>query len=323
MRAELPVGGGAVQPDRTAGNLIAAKRTPVGIAFGAGAARGWAHIGVVNRLVEAGIVPAAIAGTSIGALVGGCFAAGRIDTLEEFARSITRRRLFSFLDIAWRGSGLITGDRLRALLEDHLTGVTFEDLQLPFTCIATELMTGHEIWLRSGLVTPAIRASYALPGVFKPVRHDGKWLIDGAVVNPIPVSACRAMGSRLVIAVNLSTDVYGGTVIQHVPRPGPAVLSDNASEGSRDSTLRKMLGRENDPGLTTVLVTAFNITQDRLSRSRLAGDPPDITIVPRTPSIGLFEFDRAAEAISAGRLAAERALPEIERSLAVLDAVQA
>ena len=322
MRAELPVGGGAAQPDKTAGNLIAAQRTPVGIAFGAGAARGWAHIGVVNRLVEAGILPAAIAGTSIGALVGGCFAAGRIEKLEEFARSITRRRLFSFLDIAWRGSGLITGDRLRALLEDHLTGVTFEDLQLPFTCIATELMTGHEIWLRSGLVTPAIRASYALPGVFKPVRHDGKWLIDGAVVNPIPVSACRAMGSRLVIAVNLSTDVYGGTVIQHVPRPGPTVLSDNVSEGSRDSTLRKMLGRENDPGLTTVLVTAFNITQDRLSRSRLAGDPPDITIVPRTPSIGLFEFDRAAEAISAGRLAAERALPDIERSLALLEAVQ-
>jgi NTE family protein len=130
------------------------------------------------------------------------------------------------------------------------------------------------------------------------------------------------MGSRLVIAVNLSTDVYGGTVIQHMPRPGPAVLQDLAIEGSRDSTLRKMLGRENDPGLTTVLVTAFNITQDRLARSRLAGDPPDITIVPRTPSIGLFEFDRAAEAISAGRLAAERALPEIERSLALLEAVQ-
>ena len=119
-----------------------------------------------------------------------------------------------------------------------------------------------------------------------------------------------------------STDVYAGTVIQHVPRPGPTVLSEHATESSRDSTLRKMLGRENDPGLTTVLVAAFNITQDRLSRSRLAGDPPDITIVPRTPSIGLFEFDRAPEAIAAGRLAAERALPEIERSLALLEAVQ-
>lgn len=212
MRAELPVGSGAAQPETAAASLLAAPRTPVGIAFGAGAARGWAHIGVVSRLVEAGIVPSAVAGTSIGALVAGCYAAGRIHILEAFARSITRRRLFSFLDIAWRGSGLITGDRLRALLEDHLAGVTFDHLQIPFTCIATELMTGHEIWLRSGLVTPAIRASYALPGVFKPVRHDGKWLIDGAVVNPIPVSACRAMGSRLVIAVNLSTDVYAGTV---------------------------------------------------------------------------------------------------------------
>src|SRR4029078_1884026 len=174
--------------------------------------------------------PAAVPAPPIGAVVAGCSAAGRIHILEEFARSITRRRLFSFLDIAWRGSGLITGDRLRALLDEHLTGVTFEHLHIPITCIATELMTGHEIWLRSGLVTPAIRASYALPGVFKPVRHDGKWLIDGAVVNPIPVSACRAMGSRLVIAVNLSTDVYAGTVIQHVPRPGPLVMLETASQ---------------------------------------------------------------------------------------------
>lgn len=296
----------------------------IGLALGAGAARGWTHIGVIERLEEAGITPNVVAGTSIGALIGGCYAADLLDELKEFSLALTRRRLFSFLDISWGGSGLISGDRLSALLNEHMGDMQFSDMKLPFICIATELLTGHEIWLREGQVVSAMRGSYALPGVFRPAHRDGKWLIDGAVVNPIPVSACRAMGARLVIAVNLNSDAFGGTVIQQGLEQQEA---DAKAEGNRKSAkakpsmMRQMIGSNDDPGLTTVLVAAFNISQDRLARSRLAGDPPDINIMPRTPDIGLFEFDKAAEAIAAGREAAERALPDIEYALDVLERV--
>ena len=296
----------------------------IGLALGAGAARGWSHIGVIERLQEAGVSLSLVAGTSIGALIGGCYAANQMDELKDFALTLTRRRLFSFLDISWGGSGLITGDRLSALLDKHMGELEFSDLQVPFICIATELLTGHEIWLREGSVVSAMRGSYALPGVFKPARRNGQWLIDGAVVNPIPVSACRAMGARLVIAVNLNSDAFGGTVIQQsfgIDEKRLNAMEKSSPSKEKPSMLRQMIGSSNEPGLTTVLVAAFNISQDRLARSRLAGDPPDINIVPRTPDIGLFEFDRAREAIDAGREAAERALPEIEYSLNILERV--
>ncbi len=303
--------------------LVPDHHARIGLALGAGAARGWSHIGVIERLLEAGISPAVVSGTSIGGLVGGCYASGKLEELKEFALGLTRRRIFSFLDIAWGGSGLIAGDRLTALLDEHLGDMEFKDARLPFICIATELLTGHEIWLREGPLTSAMRGSYALPGVFKPVHRQGKWLIDGAVVNPIPVSACRAMGARLVIAVNLNSDAFGGTVIQQTLQHSIEDVQEQAAKKDRErsSRLRQMIGSKSDPGLTTVLVAAFNITQDRLARSRLAGDPPDINIVPRTPEIGLFEFDKAADAIAAGREAADRLLPEIEYAMDVLDKV--
>lgn len=298
-------------------------RARVGLALGAGAARGWAHIGVIHRLEEAGIPIDIIGGTSIGALVGGCYVAGRIDALEEFARKLTRRRIFSLLDFSWRGGGLISGDRLQKMLQAELGETRIEELNRPFVCIGTELMTGHEIWLQRGLLSEAIRASYALPGVFKPIFTANQWIIDGAVVNPIPVSACRALGARMVIAVNVNADAFGGTVVQQ-----PDVLSAIEAYG-RDGTDSSGMPppvlprhtRTAPPGISAVLVAAFNITQDRLARSRLAGDPPDVLISPRTADVGLFDFDKADVAIEAGREAAERALPEIQWALERLEHV--
>ncbi len=275
-------------------------RHAIGLALGAGAARGWAHIGVIERLEENGIHACAIAGSSIGALAGGLHAAGRLSALKDFALGLTRRRVLSLLDISWRGSGLIAGERLGGLLDNAVGGVTFADTRIPFICIATELGTGHELWLRSGELGPAIRASYALPGVFRPVRVNGHWLIDGGVVNPVPVAACRALGARLVIAVNLGPETATGIAIQNPP-------DITASDKGKTA-----------PSLTSVLVAAFNITQDRLSRSRLAGDPPDISLSPRANGMGLFEFDKADKAIQAGREAVDRAMPEIERAISVL-----
>ena len=201
--------------EATTGQLQPPRRGPsIGLALGGGAARGFAHIGVLRTLVAHGIVPDVIVGTSIGAVVGGCYAAGQLDDLEEWARGLTARGVLGYLDISLSGSGLIGGGQLAARLEETLGDTRIEELPIRFAAIATEVGTGHEIWLTRGRLVDALRASYALPGIFPPVRIGGRWLVDGALVNPVPVSAARALGARLVIAVNLNSDLFGrGTTI--------------------------------------------------------------------------------------------------------------
>src|SRR5215211_84002 len=190
------------------------RRLKLGLALGGGAARGWAHIGVMRVLEREGIRPDVIAGSSVGAVVGGCHAAGKLDEVEAFARSLTKRRVMGLLDFHISGSGLIGGDRLRRLLERDLGQMRVEELPIRFVTIATELGTGHEIWLTRGPLVAAMRASYALPGIFDPVFLRGRWLMDGALVNPIPITAARALGADVVICVNLNSEVRArGTVI--------------------------------------------------------------------------------------------------------------
>ncbi len=304
-----------------------AGRPKIGLALGAGVARGWSHIGVIQKLKEEGIEPDVVSGTSVGALVGGCYSAGKLNQLEEFARSLTRTKIFRLLDLSWSKAGMLSGDKLREVLDAALGEIRIEEIEKPFICIGTELLTGHEIWLRKGRLSKALRASYALPGVFTPVYFKELWLIDGAVVNPIPVSACRAMGARLVISVNLNNDAFGGTVIQapeiaDVERTVLKASAEASRKKPQKSVLQQMFGsRSNEPGLTTVLMAAFNISQDRLARSRLAGDPPDIHINPVAPDIGLFDFDKSAEAIEAGRDAAAKVIPDLKYAMQRLEAV--
>ena len=191
------------------------RRQSVGIVLGAGAARGWSHIGALHELIAMGVVPSVIVGASAGAIVGGCFAAGRLDQLEAFTRSLTRRRVFGLLDVSFSGAGLIGGAKLRDRLQQALGGLDIESLPIRFASVATEVGTGHEIWLKNGPLIDAICASYALPGIFEPVRWGGRWLMDGALVNPVPVNVARAMGAEKVIAINISSDVLTrGTAIQ-------------------------------------------------------------------------------------------------------------
>src|SRR6516162_5952903 len=203
------------------------RRSKVGVVLGAGAARGWAHIGAMQELDALGFRPDVVVGSSIGSLVGGCYAAGRLEMLEAFARSLTRRRVFRLLDFSFSGGGLIGGERLRARLEAELSGLQIEDLPIRFAGVATQIGDGHEIWLRRGSLVDAIRASYALPGLFEPVNVDGRWLFDGALVNPVPVSVARALGAERVIALNILSDTVGrGTAIQDPfgrTEPAPAV----------------------------------------------------------------------------------------------------
>ena len=318
-------GGGGGSVTQIAAERESRTKLKIGLALGAGAARGWSHIGVMRVLEREGIVPDVIAGSSVGAVVGGCYAAGKLDQLEEFAKSLTKRRVMGLLDFHITGSGLIAGDRLRRLLEHDLLDLRVENLPLRFAAIATELGTGHEIWLTRGPLVEALRASYALPGVFDPTKLGGRWLMDGAIVNPIPVTTARALGADLVICVNLNGDIrIRGTVIQShsAELDGSDEIIEAATEERRRWGVFNVLdaaermrnrGRRptSAPGIASVMVDAFNITQDRIARSRLAGDPPDVMIAPKLSPIGLFEFHRAEECIELGKQAAELALPDI------------
>ena len=302
----------------------------IGLALGGGAARGWAHIGVVRALHDAGIEPDIVTGTSIGAVVGGCYVAERLDALETFARNLTRRRVFGYFDINLSGSGLINGQRLTKVLEGELGDIHIEDVRQPFTTVATEIGTGHEVWLSRGRIVDAIRASYAIPGVFRPVRIDGRWLFDGALVNPIPVTVCRALGAQYVIAVNLNSDLFGlGTVLADIEardeddgvetaEAAPAPRGNGW--GARQLLQSQLFGRrgaspETPPSISAVMMDAFNIIHDRIARSRLAGDPPDLMISPRLSGVGLFDFHRAGELIERGRQSTERMLQDVRSDI--------
>ncbi|QXX73720.1 patatin-like phospholipase family protein [Methylovirgula sp. HY1] len=305
------------------------RKLKIGIALGAGAARGWSHIGVLQELAAHGIVPEIVAGTSIGAVVGGCYAADRLEALEGFVRGLTKRRVFGLIDLSLSGIGLLSGSKLRKSLQDELADRTIESLPKSFAVVATEVGTGHEVWLRQGHVVEAIRASYALPGIFEPVRINGRWLFDGALVNPVPVTVCRVLGADMVIAVNIIGDnAFRGTVISDslsLAQTLEDLETPNACETGAEKSkagngpLRQNFGRHDGgaPGIAGAVMDAFNITQDRISRSRLAGDPPDVMINARNSHIGLFDFHRGDELIAIGREAARRGLDDIAEYIAL------
>lgn len=309
---------------------LGSRRRPiVGLALGGGAARGFAHIGIMRTLLAHGIVPHVVVGTSIGAVVGGAFAAGHLDKLEEWARGLQVRNVLGYLDIRLNGSGLIGGERLAAQLESAMGNTLIEELPLKYAAVATEVRTGHEIWLTRGRVVEAMRASYALPGIFSPVLVGDRWLVDGALVNPVPVSAARALGAEIVIAANLSSDIFthSTTIYSHGTPVAPLEVSVQPTVGksrfgrlfSPERTVkREFFGGAGRPGISTVMVDAFNIMQDRITRARLAGDPPDLLITPRVGEFGWFDFHRAAELIELGVRSAERAMESIQEAIDVI-----
>jgi NTE family protein len=309
------------------------RRPVIGLALGGGAARGFAHVGIIRTLVAHGIIPNVVVGTSIGAVVGGAYASGHLDTLEEWARSLRPRNILSYLDIRLNGSGLIGGAKLAAELESAMGQSLIEDLPIKFATVATEVRTGHEIWLTHGRVVDAMRASYALPGIFSPVLIGDRWLVDGALVNPVPVSAARAMGAEIVIAANLSSDVFAHstTIYSHgqsgeiavvvpeaAPEPDPPKRGFGKFFSAERTMKREFFGSGGRPGISTVMVDAFNIMQDRITRARLAGDPPDLLISPRVGQIGWFDFHRADDLIAHGVRAAERAIDSIQEAIDIL-----
>jgi len=295
----------------------------IGLALGGGVARGWAHIGAVQRLEEHGIKPDIVAGTSVGALVGGFWLAGELPALENWARSLTKRRMLSYVDFMLTGSGLMGGKRLQKTMAQFLGDTRIEDLPTRFVAVTSELATGHETWLRSGHLAQSLEAAYALPGVFPPRCIDDRWLIDGALINPLPISVCRAFGARLVIAIGLHADAFGRASIQRrekyesPDRSEAETLVKTAKANIAEKAVMRRLFRSNGPtpGLGSVMLASFNIVMDRITRSRLAGDPADVLILPPVAHIPLIDFDKADELIALGRTAVDEAMPAIENAL--------
>lgn len=300
----------------------------IGLALGAGVARGFAHIGVIRALRRHGIKPDLVAGTSIGALAGGCYLSKKLDEFEEWALSLNRRKLFGYLDFSIRSSGLITGQKFAQVIEEHMKGIQIQDLPHPYVAVATDLNSGHEVWIRRGPLVDAMRASFSLPGIFPPVELMGHQLIDGALVNPAPVSVCRALGAKVTIAVDLNADLIG-----KAKKPGQNyqtvmgfdifndrdVPKEDQSIFEKFNITKKLFKREEGkPSTFGVMFSSFNIIMDRVTRSRLAGDPPDIHIKPLVGHIGMLEVEKAKELIEEGEAAVERILPDIKMALHTL-----
>ena len=313
------------------------KRTKprIGLALGSGSARGWSHIGVLRALAARGIAPDVVCGTSIGALVGSAYVTEQLDTLESWARSIRLFDIVGLMDITLARGGFIAGAKLFDGLRSIQRDTIIEDLPKPFVAVATDFTTGREIWLRTGSLLDAVRASMSLPGLFPPLRRDDQWLVDGGLVNPVPVSVCRALGAEVVIAVNLNGDLTS----RNLPLP-PATdaASERASAPSADIferlsakmrqefrntasflTTRLRTAKTDAPGYFEVLAGALYIMQDRITRSRMAGDPPEVALAPRLGHIRLLDFDRADEIIEEGANCVKGAWPALERAFEIAD----
>ncbi|SFD04008.1 NTE family protein [Thiohalospira halophila DSM 15071] len=296
----------------------------IGLALGTGAARGWAHIGVLRALEERGIRPDIVCGTSIGALVGASWAADDMDRLEEWLRGLSWRDVLGYMDFTL-GNGLIQGRRLFEFFRERFEDQPVDQLAVPWGAVATDLHTGMEVWLREGerSTLDAVRASVSLPGLFTPVKHGDRWLVDGGLVNPVPISLCRALGAETVIAVDISSFRLTGPPARRKVAAGKGprrAEADGWLDNARAWTDRLLEGvgwgsdgqEEEVPSLFEVLSHSINIMQARIARSRMAGDPPDALVKPRMEHVALMDFHRAAEAIEEGRAAVRRADPALE-----------
>lgn len=303
----------------------------IGIALGSGSARGWAHIGVIRALSEMGIEPDIVAGSSIGAFVGAAYASNQFDKLEHWCRSLTWKDILGYLDLSLLGGGFLQGDKLFQFLREQIGDPSIESLPRQFGAVATELDTGREIWFRDGSLMDGVRASIGLPGVFTPVRLKGRWLVDGGLANPVPVSLCRAMGADVVIAVNLNGDIVGKHGRRRTGQAKRLEIEEiadtrflerisaqlkNSLYESKDVLLSQLFGENLDtPGFFEVITSSINIMQDRITRSRMAGDPPEVVLSPRLSQLGLLEFDQAAMAIEEGHACVKRMQPALRELL--------
>jgi len=294
----------------------------IGLALGSGASRGWSHIGILRALLEAGIEPDVVCGTSVGAMVGGSYLAGNLEKLEDWVRRSSRSDVLRFFSFRLANSAFVDIERFNWFLHNFVAAadVRIEKLRKPYAAVCTDLDSGREVLLRDGLLADAVRASMAMPGLFPAERNQKRWLVDGGLINPVPVTACRALGADLVIAVNLNAEILS----KHRTKT-PTTRKDN--NDSIVSNLHKqarqysnlLFGQDDEtaktPGLFSTISNTINIFQDQITRNRLEADPADVLIEPKVGDIGMFEFQRAGDAIAEGETCVHKAMDEIRRRI--------
>ena len=308
------------------------RRRSVGLALGAGGARGLAHIGVLKKLAEADIPIDAIAGTSSGALVGAIYAAGQLENFERLVREFEWTDVLAMWDPVWPRSGIMSGERALESLAGVVGDWKIEDLPIPFAAVSVDLVTGQEVLIRRGRVIDAIRASISIPGIFVPRRQGKRLLVDGAICNPVPVSALEELGADVRIAVNLHHEPVREIVTLPSGRRRPTIagrVSDvidsrlarfrgKARPRRKTSKLTRPAPDSDDgevPNLFEILTASMSVIEYELAQHRLARDPVDVVVEPDVHGIRAFEFHKGKQAIAAGLKAAEERLPEIQREL--------
>lgn len=299
------------------------KKLTIGLALGSGSSRGWSHIGIIKALAELGITPSVVCGTSIGAMVGASYVNNNMENLEEWALSLTKYKLAKFFDINLGLNGFVDIRRFHNFLNEYVASdeALIENCDKRFAAVATDLETGREVWLTKDSIIEAVWASMSMPGLYPAIRNHNRWLVDGGLVNPVPVSTCRALGADIVIAVNLNGDLMGRhtkmpkTLSPSTPTIHPVYRLTELVKEYSSALFSNTEVDHQPPGLLDAIAGSINITQDRITRSRLAGDPADIVFTPKLANIGLLEVYRAKEAIEGGKACVQRMLPEINRIL--------
>jgi len=309
----------------------------LGIALGSGSARGWSHIGVLNALEESGIKVDYVSGTSIGSVVGAVYSIGDIKDFEKFARSIDWKSIVSFIDVTFPGSGIIPGKKVFKMLSEYYKDILIEDLPVPYCAVAADILTGEEVRFSSGRVTDAVRASVAIPGVFTPFKFGGRVLVDGGIVNPVPVNVVREMGAEVVIAVDLNNCTIEGNA-KKMNRTGDVeksiaekkddeeedrgnrifeMLEEKYNEitGSIRTKLDNLRSKEHVPNILEILDNTTHIMQRSITENQFKIYPPDIIIEPQLGDFRLLDFDRAEEAIEEGYKLTNKKIEEIKELL--------
>ncbi|MGQ9866261.1 MAG: patatin-like phospholipase family protein [Pseudanabaenaceae cyanobacterium] len=311
----------------------------LGIALGSGGARGWAHIGVLRALAQAEIPVHCVAGASIGALVGGVYAAGGLQDLATFARNLTWRDVVSYFDVVFPRSGLLDGNRIYELLSEQTRHLTIEECPIPFACVATDLGTGTEVCFRTGSLVDAIRASISIPGVFTPFPKDGVYLTDGGIVNPVPVSLLAEMDAEVTLAVNLNARSALPAANPSAPAAAEAAEEAEltAEEGepsllqqwrqtyaSWQETLQSTVQAKleawlpsptAEPTIFETIGATLNLMEQQIAQARLAECPPDWLLEPDLQTVGIFDFHCAADLMRAGYRATQTVLPQLRDRL--------
>nr|CAA6829670.1 MAG: UPF0028 protein YchK [uncultured Thiotrichaceae bacterium] len=313
-------------------------KSRIGIALGGGAARGWAHIGILRQLADMGIHPDIVSGCSMGSLVGAAYTANNLDKLEQWALSLNKIEMMRYFEFNTSFNGFVRQEKLQQLFHEQVCAKqqSIEGLKKKFASVSTNLHNGREIWFTEGPVIDAVRASIALPGLFPPFKYNDQWLIDGGLVNPVPVSLCRVMGADTVIAVNLNHNLPVAKKQKRIPKPeqeipqskpesteSPVEIISSQLVNSVASSLREysntLFSEKKDnnpmPSVLDTLASSIYIMQDKITRSRMVGDPPEISLTPNLATMGLLEFYNAEAAIEEGRRAVIRMQPQIEYTL--------